>query len=216
VLESVKTACVADKNAVCQRLQITGDSLAASHSRELCPQLLTLAETLCQLTCLYTLQPRNLSLGIPGLDQCSHLVFCFVSVGPRLGEAVGDFFQKKDYLEGFLLDHLGNEILFNASNQMNEIIAQRLYAQGMIHTSRYSPGEGNLGMEYQAVILEALQRLGEIPVQLNDHYMLSPEKSILYLIGAGEDICGGSIRHDCRRCDRLDCYFRSDFSEKEV
>jgi hypothetical protein len=86
----------------------------------------------------------------------------------------------------------------------------------MNHTSRYSPGEGSLGLEYQALILNELRRLGEIPADLNDHYMISPEKSILYLIGAGKDICGGSIRHDCRRCDRLTCYFRSDFSAKEV
>lgn len=216
MLESVKTVCVADHHIVCQRLQITGDSLAASHSRELCPQLFALAQELCQLTCLYTVQPRTLSFGIPKLDQCSHLIYCFVSIGPRLGEAVGNFFQNKDYLEGFLLDHLGNEILFNASNHMNEIIAERLYAKGMNHTSRYSPGEGSLGLEYQALILNELRRLGEIPADLNDHYMISPEKSILYLIGAGKDICGGSIRHDCQRCDRLTCYFRSDFSAKEV
>jgi len=216
VLESVNTVCTAAQDTVYQRLQITGDSLAALHSRELYPQLFALAKKLSQLTCLYSLLPRTGVLGIPELDRCSHLVYCFVSTGPHLGQAIGDFFLKKDYLEGFLLDHLGNEILFNASEQMNHTIAERLQAQGLNLTARFSPGEGALDLEYQAVILEALQRQGEIPAQLNDHFMLSPEKTILYVFGADKDICAGSIRHDCRLCDRLSCYFRIESTSKEV
>ena len=208
MLEMVQTQCKADLEKVCQRMQITGDSLAAEHSRGILPSLMAQTKDLCQLTCLYSIVPYKTSIPLEDLKDCSYLVCCFVSVGPHLNEAIEALFQKGDYLEGFLLDHLGNEILFNASNEMNALIAQRLHALGMKHTCRFSPGEGELGLEYQAYILDTLKKAGEVPADLNDHFMLSPEKSILYMIGAGEKITSGSLKHDCSLCDQVTCYFR--------
>lgn len=209
MLEVVQTQCKADLETVSQRLKITGDSLEAVHCRELLPSLMAQASLLSQPSCLYCISPYEQAIPLEALASCSHLVCCFVGLGPGLNKAIDTYFQQGDYLEGFLLDHLGNEILFNASNDMNALIAQRLYNLGMKHTCRFSPGEGEMGLKYQTFIMEALQKVGTVPAKLNDHFMLIPEKSILYVIGAGTEIANGSLKHDCDLCDRLTCYFRT-------
>ncbi|MEA4891063.1 MAG: hypothetical protein VB085_00665 [Peptococcaceae bacterium] len=209
MLEKVETHCCVEKEKIFRRLKVTGDSLAAQRSRQVFPQLLKLAESRVGLCCLYALLPNRWPLGEPELDCCSHLVFCFASLGEGLSGEIGAFFRQKEYLEGFILDHLGNEILFNASDEMNRVISLRLKEFGLKLSKRFSPGETGLDLPFQELILRELKSLGPVPCEINEHYMLKPEKSILYLFGADKDICESDIEHNCDLCPRTKCYFRT-------
>ena len=48
------------------------------------------------------------------------------------------------------------------------------------------------------------------PATLTEHYMLQPEKAMLYAYGAGTGLPDRSIDHDCSKCPNLSCYMRRD------
>jgi hypothetical protein len=74
----------------------------------------------------------------------------------------------------------------------------------------FFPGDGAIDLAWQSVFLTALKTQEDIPVTVNDHDVLCPEKSILYVFGAGRQVEPCDIRHDCRRCPRETCYFRKE------
>ncbi len=208
-LIKLETSCPVDQDVVFRRLSITGDSFACQSSRAALTSLLAKSAELVESSCYYCLVSNVYELPEPELAQCEKLVLCFATLGPGISEAIGLYFESKDYLEGYLLDHLGNEMLFSASEEMNRIIEAEVGKQGYNLTIPFSPGEGLLNLEYQGLFLEEMKRQGEIPVRINDHYMLNPEKSILYVFGADPNIPHCDIRHDCSRCTREKCYFRA-------
>lgn len=207
-LIKLETSCPVDQETVFRRLSITGDSYACQSSRSTLISLLEKSAGLVESSCYYCLVPNIYQLPEPELAQCEKLVLCFATLGPKISAQIGLYFESRDYLEGYLLDHLGNEMLFSASEEMNRLIEAKVREQGYNLTTPFSPGEGHLELEYQALFLEEMKRRGEIPVSINDHYMLNPEKSILYVFGADPNIAQCDIQHDCSRCTREKCYFR--------
>ena len=77
-------------------------------------------------------------------------------------------------------------------------------------TRRFSPGEQELDLEYQSVLLEAFHGIPALShVRLTESYMLYPEKSMLYLFGADCSNPEISVEHDCSKCPNTSCFFRS-------
>ncbi len=96
-----------------------------------------------------------------------------------------------DFLEGYILNDLANEVLFNASNAMNRRLYNEFKAQGYHLSTRLTPGENHLSMEYQAQFLSLLTQGEPFPATLTEHYMLQPEKAMLYAYGAGTGLLTG-------------------------
>ena len=110
----------------------------------------------------------------------------------------------------YILNDLANEVLFNASNAMNRRLYNEFKAQGYHLSTRLTPGENHLSMEYQAQFLSLLTQGEPFPATLTEHYMLQPEKAMLYAYGAGTGLPDRSIDHDCSKCPNLSCYMRRD------
>lgn len=125
-------------------------------------------------------------------------------------DCVDDLMARSDFLEGYILNDLANEVLFNASNAMNRRLYNEFKAQGYHLSTRLTPGENHLSMEYQAQFLSLLTQGEPFPATLTEHYMLQPEKAMLYAYGAGTGLPDRSIDHDCSKCPNLSCYMRRD------
>ena len=151
------------------------------------------------------------SVNIPEVDSCSHQIVCLCSCSSRITQAIGHLLDQGDYLEGYLLNDLANEIMFNGSDQMNRQIAADLAAVDSRLTRRYSPGEGEMDLPYQGLLLQCFREDHRLDfVKLTDSFMLTPEKSMLYLYGADQRNPGVSVEHDCSICPNKTCFFRAE------
>ena len=197
-----------DKARIYRRLKITADPSVLEYTEKVFPSLEAAARQELELLLCYTVVPNDLELGSPELDSCEKLAICYCGCSERIVARITAMMDEGLFLEGYVLNDLSNEILFNASEAMNGQIYRELRRQGYHLSTRFSPGENHLSMEHQAVFLTLLKREEDLPVALTEQYMLSPEKAMLYAYGAGSHLPDRPVEHNCAACPNVDCYLR--------
>lgn len=83
---------------------------------------------------------------------------------------------------------------------------------------RFSPGYGDLPLQYQKVLFEELECTKRIGLTLTDSLLMVPTKSVSALIGLTKNAQSCHIGK-CRNCDRTACEFRDAaeaYNENEV
>ncbi len=197
------------RSRIYRRLHIEKDTPVFDYSEQVFPDLVKAMEEHLHMENCYSILPRGLSIGVEEVDGAQLQVACLSSCSGEILDVITDMIDRGDYLEGYLLNDLSNEVLFNASNQMNLEIAARLKERGCRLSRRYSPGEGGVDLQYQRPLLEAFRgepRLAH--VRLTETFMLEPEKSMLYVFGADPSYPERSVEHDCSQCPNTTCFFR--------
>ena len=168
----------------------------------------TAQQQLCMTHC-YSVEEDAPPVGMPKVDRCKYRITCLSTCSEAITKAIAKLLEQGDFLEGYILNDLANEMLFNASNQMNRQISAAMEEKGCHLTRRFSPGEQELGLEYQSVLLSAFHDVPAVShVHLTESYMLYPEKSMLYLFGADHSNPEISVEHDCGKCPNTSCFFR--------
>lgn len=194
-----------EKEKIYRRLQIRENTPAYDYTENVFPSLLQLALENMELFLCYQMIP-SLSEGTFSLPEpCEKWVLCLVTCSERMNQTIQQKLDEGEYLEGYLLNDLANEILFNASNQMNCLIRREVQSMGLHLTRRYSPGEPPLDLAYQEELLQILGKEQPLPVTLNSHFMLHPEKSMLYLFGAASRPSSLSESLGCAECSSRNC-----------
>ena len=199
------------KERIFQRLKILPENENVyEYANEVFPRLEEIARAEVELLCGYTVIPNTLELDSPEMDSCDLLAVCLAGCTDRIVNKVSAMMDEGEYLEGYILNDLANEILFNASDDMNCQLYEELRQQGYRLTSRFTPGENHLALEHQRTFLAILkEKKPDLPVTLTEHYMLQPEKAMLYAYGGGKHLPERSITHDCANCSNINCFYRS-------
>jgi len=198
-----------DQNRIFRRLKIEPGTHVYEYATEVFPKLTRTVEEKLDMVNCYTVLHHAPPVNIPEVDCCSHQIVCLSSCSDQITQAIGNLLEQGDYLEGYLLNDLVNEILFNGSDQMNRQIAAELAEGDCKLTRRFSPGEGEMDLPYQAPLLQCFREDQRLDfVKLTDSFMLSPEKSMLYIYGADRRNPGVSVEHDCSICPNKTCFFR--------
>lgn len=199
-----------DRSRIFRRLHIEPGTTVYDYCEGIFPSLEEIVRQKLSMYHCYQVSRGEIRVGIPEVDDSAYQVACLSTCTEEILKAVDSLLERGDFLEGYLLNDLSNEILFNASNQMNREIDARLRAAGCHLSCRYSPGEGALELRHQATLLARFRGeavLGHIA--LTDTYMLTPEKSMLYLYGADPSLPWIPVEHDCSRCQNVTCIFRT-------
>ena len=197
------------RTRIYRRLHIEPDTPVYEYSEKAFPNLIRIVEEKLRMENCYSIFPRVLSFGIPKVDEAQFQVACLSSCSEDILRAVDDLFEAGDYLDGYILNDLANEILFNASNQMNREIARKVSSFGCRLSRRYSPGEGSVDLKYQAPLLACFKDEPRLEhVILTDSFMLKPEKSMLYVFGADPAYPELSVEHNCSLCPNVTCFYR--------
>lgn len=116
--------------------------------------------------------------------QGCHLIFALaVTIGDLLETEVEALFAQGKYNEALLLDAAGSTAVEATANLANQKITSQLARQGLITTSRFSPGYGDWDLSVQARLL-TLTCGDEIGISVTSSSMLTPRKSITAVIGA--------------------------------
>lgn len=205
-----KTDFIYDKDRIFRQLHLTENENVTKYTHQIFPKLIQLTQENLEITTCYSIQENNKHLGLPNIDCCKYAVLCFCSCSEKINLLIDDLFRNNDFLDGFLLNHISNELLFNASNQMNSQLENTLIQLGLRLTKRHSPGEDKINLEFQENILRGLSAETPIRARLTETHMLEPEKSMLYYFGADKEIKSHSTKHDCRTCHSTNCPHRLD------
>ena len=177
-----------DKNRIFTRLKLRADPNTNAYAESIFPQLVELLRENIELVLAYNITDNDLTIASPELSSCDMLAVCYCGATQKIVDCVDDLMAKSDFLEGYILNDLANEVLFNASNAMNRRLYNEFKAQGLSLLTQGEP----------------------FPATLTEHYMLQPEKAMLYAYGAGTGLPDRSIDHDCSKCPNLSCYMRRD------
>lgn len=197
-----------DEERLCKRIRIDGDSFSDISARNMIPELKEIAKQHADIRTVYLVGNKEFKTEIEEIDSCEKQIICLCYASDKIINIISDMMEKGDYLESYILNDLTNDVLFNASNQMNEIIFDNMKKEGLFLTEKYSPGERGISLEKQTTFLNLFLNETDLDVQVNESHMLIPEKAMMY--GFGADKCNPerSVKHDCKNCENINCFFR--------
>jgi len=105
------------------------------------------------------------------------------TIGPAIEEkSTQAAASDKNYREAMLWDAFGSEAAETLARHISNIVRQRARASGFRTTMRFSPGYGDLSLEFNRTILDLLDAQA-IGITATDAFTLIPRKSITGLIG---------------------------------
>ncbi len=136
------------------------------------------------------------------------LLFVISSIGGKISEYSTRAFQNGDYLKGMLADAMADSALISLEKSAIPHIRDvcRHYHVGI---DRRLDAPKDIPMEAQKLIFEMTRARQLCGMNLSSGYMLDPVKSGALIYVLTEDTNKFNYMHNCRKCKRYDCKFRS-------
>lgn len=158
------------------------------------------------------LEPTGvLAVGEPGQEapfgEPGWLAMAVVTIGPKLEERVRVLSEEGSAVRAMVLDALGSAAVEGLADWSNGLLCERLDQGATRGLPRTSPGYPGLALEAQRVLFRALEP-EEIGVELNDHLMMLPRKSVSYVIRSVSGEGDRARPSRCSRCGLRDCAMR--------
>jgi 5-methyltetrahydrofolate--homocysteine methyltransferase len=140
------------------------------------------------------------------LEGCGRAALLAVTLGPE-ADAILRRAQLEDLFTALAADACLSAAVEWAADELEGEIRRELAPCPL--TMRYSPGYGDLPLETQRELLDALDAYRRIGLSLNGGLLMTPQKSVSAVIGIG----GGAKRDEpsgkCAGCAARDCAFRA-------
>lgn len=152
-----------------------------------------------------TLKGKNIAKTFRGSDS---LFVGLVTIGPELEKEVSLLFDEHKYAEGLMLDCLGSDGAESVADYIDGRISEIVTARGQRRTPRMSPGYGSFLIDQQ----EQLFKLFDSPaigISLSSSYIMTPRKSVSFIIGSGQNVRVFRNLSPCSICDEKDCPARN-------
>jgi len=210
-----------EKKRLFKKLHIDENTETFRNADDSFMELYEIIKNNMKLTVLYLIVPA-FDLGFKKLDECEKYFLCFMSSKDSISSIVNDMMSSGSYLKGYLLNEMAIDVVFNASNEMNNILREKSKELDCKLSKRFAPGDGDIDIKYQKTILDFLKNEVFIDAYLTDDYMIVPQKSLLYLYGLEKIACNAyslnkveynskelAITEDsCTMCSNLNCQYR--------
>ena len=153
----------------------------------------------------FSFESRNLA---GNLAQCSHVVL----LAATLGLEADKLLQKYEILnmtKAALIQACGAACIEAYCDILQEQISEELSNEGrkLYLRPRFSPGYGDLPLQYQKVIFDELECTKRIGLTLTDSLLMYPTKSVTAFIGLTANPQSCHI-DKCKYCDNTACEFR--------
>ena len=145
---------------------------------------------------------------VKNLCGCEKAVLFAATVGlgvDRLISRYGSVFPSKS----LAFQAIGAERIEALCDEFCGFLKNEYGKKNLFLRPRFSPGYGDLAIEYQKDIFRVLDCSRKIGLSLNESMLMSPSKSVTAIVGISENkSC--ETRDKCGRCGNLKCAFRSD------
>jgi Vitamin B12 dependent methionine synthase, activation domain len=129
------------------------------------------------------------------------------TVGEALEQCVRRLWDERELPLALMLDSVGSAAVESLAEYANDLLCQAAIPGGVKVTNRISPGYAGWDTREQASLFQLCP--GEpIGVTLNEACVMTPGKSISFLVGVGPAARVDHYFTQCRRCWMRDCAYR--------
>jgi hypothetical protein len=149
-------------------------------------------------------------LTIPGIGArwgaVEHVAAAVCTIGEALEQRVRELWDARELPQASMLDSVGSGAVESLAEHVNDLLCQQGLPALRV-TNRISPGYGDWDVAEQRRLF-GLCPGAPIGVTLNPACVMTPGKSISFLVGAG---AGARVDHyfsQCARCWMRDCAYR--------
>lgn len=129
------------------------------------------------------------------------------TVGEAIEYRVRRLWDERELPLAVMLDSVGSAAVETLAEYANDLLCQAAIPAGVKVTNRISPGYAGWDTAEQAALF-GLCPGGPIGVTLNESCVMTPGKSISFLVGVGPDARVDHYFTQCRRCWMRDCAYR--------
>lgn len=200
-----------DKQIIYKRLHIVQNTEIYNHSEKILNELCGKIIDNMKLTNIFVKVPY-FELEIEELHDCEEYIICLVSSKDNINEVVYNIMSEGEYLKGYLLSEIAAEVLFNSSDRLNYAVRNEALKLNYVLTKRYAPGDGEIELNKQKLLLEYIKKECQTDVYLSQEYTMVPERSLLYLFGLKKiDEIDGMNKYNqlnCNLCSNYNCQYR--------
>jgi hypothetical protein len=150
-------------------------------------------------------------LSIPGIGRLwgrlGHVGAGIGTVGQPIEDRVRQLFDARELPLAVMLDSVGSAAAESLAEYANDLLCQQAIPEGLKVTNRVSPGYAGWDTAEQQALFRICS--GEpIGVDLNSASVMTPAKTISFLVGIGPEARVDHYFSQCRRCWMRDCAYR--------
>lgn len=117
------------------------------------------------------------------LKNSDYAVLMASTIGGEIIHEIERKIYKENSMKAVIYDSTASQMADKTVGWVMDFINKSLQKEAKQLTSlRYSPGYGDLGLEYQKIFFEEL-KLDRIGIKLTEKYMMTPEKSVTAICG---------------------------------
>ncbi|MBN2285575.1 MAG: hypothetical protein JXQ26_10150 [Tissierellales bacterium] len=197
-----------NKTVIFERMRVSNTSNMYHKVSEIFDECLANIENLIHYQAVYLIEDNLHKINYESLRDSEKVIYCFVTIGEDICTEINRIFDAKDYLKGYILNEIANEIVMDATDQLYFHIKNLVKKDDFNLSKRYSPGECSFDMSYQKTIFERLEKHFDIQASLTDAYMIYPEKSTLFVYGADKSFSDSAVDYDCSTCQSINCPYK--------
>ncbi len=140
------------------------------------------------------------------LKDCQSVVLFAATLGSGVDVLLNRYSQLK-ISKCVVMQAAATAMLETWCNEQNADLRRQYEEKGLYLRPRFSPGYGDLSLDCQRNIADALELSKRIGITLTDSLLMAPSKSITALIGVS-DIRAGCVPEGCEACAKADCAYR--------
>jgi len=129
------------------------------------------------------------------------------TIGAAVEERSRLIFENRDFPLAVMLDSVGSAAVECLAEWANDYLCQAAIAERLKVTNRISPGYAGWPVEDQRLLFRLCPG-APAGVSLNDACLMTPLKSISFLVGIGPEARVDHYFTQCRRCWMSDCAYR--------
>jgi hypothetical protein len=129
------------------------------------------------------------------------------TVGPAIEERARRLWDERELPLALMLDSIGSTAAESLAEYANDLLCRAAITAGVKVTNRISPGYAGWDTAEQAALFRLCPG-GPIGVALNPSCVMTPGKSISFLVGVGPEVRVDHYFTQCRRCWMPDCAYR--------
>lgn len=154
-------------------------------------------------------------LPLEGEDMRSLLVSCHEAVllAATLGPRVEQLLMRReitDMADAVIMDACASTAIENVCDHFEFDLREQLEQEGLYLTDRFSPGYGDLPLDTQGRLCEALNTTRRIGLTVTPNYIMIPRKSVTAILGIA-DRPQKLRKRGCEVCSMfLHCPYRKD------
>lgn len=143
---------------------------------------------------------------LKNLKDCDQVVFFAATLGSGVDVLIRRY-SITDMSKAVVLQACAAAMLEEYCDECQQMIADKVKEDGYYLRPRFSPGYGDLSIEFQEPFVKLLNTAKLIGLTVTESCMMTPTKSVTALIGMSrkQEHCHAQ---GCEVCGKLDCEYR--------